>query len=157
MTFVIPPPFIKPEWHYIKIGRFITIERIMAHWTDFNEYIIPKSPMQEEAIHFVSHNVMRSYLDAIPDARCHCREMADEHSESVAASILKPISATCPFRCLQSVDRSALCWIVMRRVKTVFILQEMIFSNELVVVLISTVKRVTKLSTLNKKDVYQYI
>ncbi|GIY78786.1 hypothetical protein CEXT_110871 [Caerostris extrusa] len=55
--------------------------------------------MQEAVIHFVSHNVMRSYSDAISSRACSQRIILALQKwrrtfESMAASILKPISAT---------------------------------------------------------------
>ncbi|GIY78791.1 hypothetical protein CEXT_110901 [Caerostris extrusa] len=85
-------------------------------------------------------------------------EMADEHSNQWPLPFLKPISATYVHSdVFKAWDRSALCWIVMKWVRTVFMLQENDILSQLVVVLISTVKMVTKSCTLNKKDVYQYV
>ncbi|GIY78782.1 hypothetical protein CEXT_110851 [Caerostris extrusa] len=74
--------------------------------------------MQEEAIHFVSVNVMRSYLEAISSRACSrqdhpgcfCRN-GRRTFQSVAASTLKPnFGHLCRFRCLQIADRESSVW-----------------------------------------------
>ncbi|GIY57187.1 hypothetical protein CDAR_85401 [Caerostris darwini] len=92
--------------------------------------------MQEAVIHFVSHNVMRSYSAAISDARAasgiilglqkwptNIRISGRIHFKTI-------LSHLCRFRCLQSVDMGALVFgIVLKWVRTVFMLREMIFTT----------------------------
>ncbi|GIX98997.1 hypothetical protein CEXT_570431 [Caerostris extrusa] len=88
----------------------------------------------EAVIHFVSHNVMRSYSDAISSRACSQRdypvpaEMATNIRINGRFHFKTDFSHLCPFRCLHSVDRSALCRMVSKWVRTVFMLQEMIFT-----------------------------
>ncbi|GIY57186.1 hypothetical protein CDAR_85391 [Caerostris darwini] len=86
--------------------------------------------MQEAAIHFVSDNVMRSYLDAISGLTCSQRDCPGCHCRNgrrTFESIFHfktDFSHLCRFRCLHSIDSGG-----RRALRgTVFMLEEMIFT-----------------------------